>query len=413
MDRVILHSDLNNFYATVEVKENPKLKDVPVVVCGKTEERSGIVLAKNEFAKKFGIKTGDVLWQARQKCPSLVEVPPNFPQYVYYSKKVRDIYYRYTDMVEPFGIDECWLDVTGSTNLFGTGEEIANKIRQDVKEELGLTVSIGVSFNKIFAKLGSDMKKPDATTVITKDNFKTKVWECEASDLLGVGRATTRKLSSLGIYKIGDIAKMDFKILEKVLGKNGGALWKYSNALDNSPVGLMGQMPLIKTIGNSVTCLFDLQKDEEVWQVFLALSQDVASRLRKNGLKSSCIQISIKNKVLNFEEHQARFISPTRYSKRIAEKAFEIFKNNYRWEEDIRALGVRATCLVSDLESEQIVIFGNQQKIQKMEELETKLDKVRERYGNDALLPATLIQKIPFNRKTQIPSVLPGSFDIL
>ena len=229
MSRSILHCDMNNFYASVECMLDPVLKKYPVAVCGSVEERHGIVLAKNYAAKAFGIKTGDAVWQAKQKCRNLVVVPPHFEEYIKYSKLARSVYSRYTDQVEPYGMDECWLDVSGTENIFGSPEKVANDIRETIKFELGLTISVGVSFNKIFAKLGSDMKKPDAVTVIPKDTFRDKIWGLPAADLLGVGRATQRVLDSYCIRTIGDLAKTDPDFLNRRLGKNGIALWQYAN----------------------------------------------------------------------------------------------------------------------------------------------------------------------------------------
>ena len=215
--RVILHSDMNSFYASVEMMLDPSLKGKAVAVCGATEDRHGIVLAKSELAKKAGVKTGMVNWEAKQRCPGLILVPPQYDQYLKYSKLAHQIYYRYTDLVEPFGMDECWLDLTGS-GAYGTGMEIAQKIRTACREELGLTVSIGVSFNKIFAKLGSDLKKPDAVTQITKEDFREKVWPLAAAELIYVGRATEAKLARYGVHTIGELAAIPPEILQKWFG---------------------------------------------------------------------------------------------------------------------------------------------------------------------------------------------------
>ena len=246
--RTILHSDLNNFYASVELLKHPECKDLPVAVTGSVEDRHGIVLAKNQIAKSFGVKTGEVIWQAKNKCKNLVTLPADFDAYTKISRAVREIYARFTDHIEPFGIDECWLDVTDSLKLFGSGEQIAESIRQAVKDEIGVTVSIGVSFNKVFAKLGSDMKKPDAITVISQENFKNKVWVLPVEELLYVGKATKRKLNTLGIHTIGDLAKTDKKIISNMLGVWGRTLHNYANGLDDSPVGARNDGE-IKSIG--------------------------------------------------------------------------------------------------------------------------------------------------------------------
>ena len=254
MQRVILHCDMNNFYASVECMLNPELKNKPVAVCGSVEERHGIVLAKNYAAKAFGVSTGEAIWQAKQKCQDLVIVEPHYEQYMKFSKLAREIYGRYTDQIEPYGMDECWLDVTGS-GCMGTGFEIADEIRRTVKFELGLTISAGVSFNKIFAKLGSDMKKPDAITCIEADSFREKIWCLPASDLLGVGRATEKVLSGYGIHTIGELAATSDDFLKCRLGKNGLAIKKYANGLDDSPVMLSDYVSPVKSIGHGITTM--------------------------------------------------------------------------------------------------------------------------------------------------------------
>ena len=258
-ERTILHSDMNCFYASVEMMLDPSLRGKAVAVCGSTENRHGIVLAKSELAKRAGVKTGMVNWEARQCCPNLIMVKPQYEQYLKYSELARNIYQRYTDQVEPYGMDECWLDVTASRGVCGTGMEIAEKIRQTVKEELGLTVSIGVSFNKIFAKLGSDMKKPDAITEIRKDEFKEKIWPLPASDLLFVGKATTAKLAQYGITTIGGIANADPMMLKRLLGVNGLGLWRSASGLDDTPVMHRDFVSPMKSIGHGITCTADLE----------------------------------------------------------------------------------------------------------------------------------------------------------
>lgn len=277
MERAILHSDLNCFYASVEMMLDPSLRGKAVAVCGSTEDRHGIVLAKSEKAKKAGVKTGMVNWEARQQCPDLIVVPPQYDQYLKYSKLTQAIYQRYTDLIEPFGMDECWLDVTGSRMVCGDAMTIAENIRRSVREELGLTVSIGVSYNKIFAKLGSDMKKPDAITEICKDTFKDKVWPLDCSEMIYCGRATTAKLAKYCIYTIGDIAQTDPNFLKQLLGVNGLALWRYANGTDTSRVMHKDFVSPVKSVGHGITCIADLETEEEVWKVILSLCQDILS----------------------------------------------------------------------------------------------------------------------------------------
>ena len=264
MDPIILHSDMNNFYASVEILYDPSLNGRPVAVAGDEEARHGIVLAKNDLAKQFGIRTGQVLWEARQQCPELICVPAHYERYLHFSALARDIYISYTDQVEAFGLDECWLDVTGSVGLFGDGVTIANDIRARIRRELGLTVSVGVSYNKVFAKLGSDMKKPDATSVITPDNFRETAWRLPVSDLLYVGPATTRKLAQFGIHTIGALAQADQGFLYSLLGKNGIMLHRFANGQDHSGVRRYYAVPPMKSIGNSTTAPRDLVSEDDV-----------------------------------------------------------------------------------------------------------------------------------------------------
>ena len=271
---------MNNFYASVECMLDPVLKKYPVAVCGSVEERHGIVLAKNYAAKAFGIKTGDAVWQAKQKCRNLVVVPPHFEEYIKYSKLARNVYQRYTDQVEPYGMDECWLDISGTDYTFGSPEKVANDIRETIKFELGLTISVGVSFNKIFAKLGSDMKNAGCCDGHTERHFPRQNMGLPAADLLGVGRATQRVLDSYCIRTIGDLAKTDPDFLNRRLGKNGIALWQYANGNDRSRVMNADFVSPVKSVGHGITTIEDLENDEQVWPVFLELTQDIGHKLR-------------------------------------------------------------------------------------------------------------------------------------
>ena len=326
-ERVILHSDMNSFYASVEMMLNPELKGKPVAVCGSTEERHGIVLAKSDLAKKAGVKTGMVNWEARQLCPGLVVVPPQYDQYLKYSKLARQIYHRYTDLVEPYGMDECWLDVTGS-GVCGTGMEIAEAIRQTTKDELGLTVSIGVSFNKIFAKLGSDYKKPDAITTMYEDEFQRKAWCLPVSDLLYVGIATNKKLYSMGIRTIGDLAESDETLLVRKLGKMGSILWAFANGYDESPVKLENTSAPVKSVGNSTTTPKDMETDEDVKIVLYILAESVAARLRENGFRCRTVEISVRDKELFHFSKQVKLQNASNITKEIAEAGYRLYKAN-------------------------------------------------------------------------------------
>ncbi len=387
--RTILHSDLNNFYASVETLKHPEYKGVPLVVCGKVEDRHGIVLAKNQIAKEYGIKTGDVLWEAKKKCKDVVAVTADHASYEKVSKEVRKIYERFTDHIEPFGIDECWLDLTDCVKNFGTGEEIAQKIRRAVKEEIGITVSIGVSFNKIFAKLGSDMKKPDAITVINQENFKKKVWKLDAKELLFVGNSTFDKLKSIGVHTIGDIASTDQNILERLLGVWGKVLHSYANGLDNSPV--ISKHEDIKSISNSLTYYKDLFSFDEVKTLLLLLSESVATRLRESGLgKANTVRISVTDNTLKGYGKQIKLTHPTSSAIEIANASYKLFESLYKWNSPVRAAGVA----ISDftLGTEQMFFDDNKEKIEKLDRLDIAVDTIRKKYGITSMQRARIMQ---------------------
>ena len=382
--RAILHSDMNAFYASVEMMLNPKLRGKAVAVCGSTEKRHGIVLAKSELAKKAGVKTGMVNWEARQKCPELIMVPPQYDQYLKYSKLAHDIYYRYTDLVEPFGMDECWLDVTGS-NVFGSGMEIAEEIRQAVKDELGLTVSIGVSFNKIFAKLGSDMKKPDAITEITKNNYKEKVWPLSASELIYIGSATEAKLAKHGVRTIGELAAIDPEQLRYWFGINGLKIWKYASGADDSRVMHKDFVSPVKSIGHGITCTADLLNEEEVFKVMLELSQDVGHRLRVHGLAATGVQISIRKNDLHFDQYQCQLPVKTQLPSEIANAGFDLFQKRFCWDTPVRSITIRAINLIPQNEEEQLSIFVDNVRREKRMRLEDAVEDVRRRFGEKSV----------------------------
>lgn len=407
-ERVILHSDLNAFYASVEMMLNPSLRGKAIAVCGSTEDRHGIVLAKSELAKKAGVKTGMVNWEAKQTCPSLIVVPPQYEQYLRFSKLTREIYHRYTDMVEPFGMDECWMDTTGSQMILGSGLKIAEEIRRTTREELGLTVSIGVSYNKIFAKLGSDMKKPDAITVINEDDYKTKVWPLPASDLLYVGRATTKKLARYGITTIGDIAGSHPDFLKHLFGINGIALWKFANGTDTSRVMPTDYYSPVKSIGHGITCTADLENNEDVWKVMLELSQDIGHRLRVHELSARGVQISIRDSELGFKQYQAQLSHPTRSPMEVALKAYSLFEPNFRWATPVRALTVRVIHLIPTTIPQQLDLFDDAVRREKRDKLETAVEEIRRRFGNRAILAASLMGDIKMPRKGVHEVVMPG-----
>ncbi len=378
MDRAVLHSDLNNFYATVEKKLFPDLAGKPIAVCGDREARHGIVLAKSEEAKKFGVKTGDVIWEAERKCPGLIVRPARFPEYVRYSRAVRDIYARYTDLIEPFGIDECWLDVTHS-KIFGSGEEIAERIRREVRKELGLTVSVGVSFNKVFAKLASDLKKPDAVTAVTRDNYREKIWPLPVSDLLFVGKATAKKLSAVGIATIGQLAAAEPEFLGRYLGKWGETLSVYARGEDKSPVRNMNESADLKSIGNSVTYREDIYNYEDIKRLLYVLSESVASRLRSSGLgKADTVHLWVRDKELSNYSFQ-RKVRPTALCGEIAEAAFSLFKSQHTARRAVRGLGVTVSGF--DKGVQQLSIDDLAGDYDKKERAERAVGEIRKKYG--------------------------------
>ena len=388
-DRIILHCDLNNFFASVSLLFNPTLKSLPVAVCGDRENRHGIVLAKNENAKKFGVKTAETISDARRKCPDLVILPPLMDKYREYSKKAHSVYERYTDMIEPFGIDECWLDVTGSTLLFGSGEQIAERIRKDIKNELGITVSVGVSFNKVFAKLGSDMKKPDAVTVISRENYKEKVWPLPVSDLLFAGRKTTEKLRSCGVYTVGDIVVCSDETLIRLLGKNGTELKRWAQGLDSSPVSTPTAEDLPKSVGRSVTGSKDFTSYDDVWATFLTLSRPVSDTLRNHGLYAFGVQVHIRTASLAVKEFSRTYRDSTNSGYIIARRGMEILRANYTFGEPLRSVGIRAIGLKNYESAVQSDIFGNSETIAAQEKIEDSIYMLRKKFGNSSITRAS------------------------
>lgn len=392
-NKQILHSDLNSFYASVECLYNPSIRDKPVAVAGDPEARHGIILTKNQIAKSYGIITGEAIWQAKQKCPGLVVVKPDYPKYLRFARLARAIYGDYSDQIEPFGLDEAWIDVTGSRK--GDGEAIADEIRQRMKEELGITASVGVADNKIFAKLGSDMKKPDATTVITRGNYREKVWRLPAEDLLYVGHATRHKLYRYNILTIGDLAQSDPNLLHSFLGKWGDVLWNFANGYDQSPVTRMGEEAVIKSIGNSTTTPRDLTCYEDVHITLCVLAESVAARLREHGLKCTTVQIYVRDKELSSFERQARLKRPSQVSSDILPLAMQIFSNNYGWEKPVRSIGVRGSDLVSATGEQQLSFLDDDAREERSIRLEKTVDDIRRRFGHFSIQRAVMMTDRP------------------
>ena len=380
-DRVVLHSDCNCFYASVELLHHPELRGKPVAVGGDPESRHGIILTADYTAKKYGVKTGMALWQAKQLCPEITFLPPRMDLYLRFSRMAQEIYADYTDLREPFGCDESWLDVTASASIKGDGELIAKEISNRMKSELGITVSIGVSYNKIFAKLGSDYKKPDAITTMYRNEFKEKVWSLPASDLLYVGRSTTKKLNSIGVKTIGDLATMDEKILVSLLGKMGSVLWGFANGYDNSPVKKENTHATIKSVGNSTTTPRDLTSDEDVKIILYVLSESVAARLRENGFRCKTVEISIRDNELYSFTRQCKLSSATNITEEIAKEAYRLFIANYSWHKPIRSVGVRGADLVTDYYFEQLDMFTDAAMREKQMKVDAAVDDIRRRFG--------------------------------
>lgn len=394
MDRIILHCDCNSFFASVETALNPEYKNVPMAVCGSEENRHGIVLAKNELAKKYGIQTAETVHSARKKCPNLVIASPHYEQYSLYSKRVNEIYREYTELVESFGIDESWLDVTASQRIFGSGEEIAESIRNRIKNEIGITVSIGVSFNKAFAKLGSDYKKPDAVTVISRENFTDIVYPLPVSDLLFVGKRTAKELSRIGVRTIGDLAMLDLDVLENKFGKQGCMLYEYSRGLDSSPVLPTGFKDGVKSISNGLTFKQDLVNNEQCRTGIVFLCCEIGFKLRSRGLKCNTVALTIKDVYLKSIQRQRRLKAPSDIEDEISEAAFGLLCDTWPDKKPIRMLTVSVTGLSdADCSSEQLDIFDNnsEERRKKSRNREEAVDKLRQKFGSSALVRASFI----------------------
>lgn len=390
MDRTILHCDLNSFFASVELLEHPELRDRPVAVCGDPKSRHGIILAKNEPAKKYRIQTAETVWQARKKCPELILLPSHHEKYLYYSKKVNAIYEQYTDLVEPFSVDESWLDVTGTLHLFHTdGKELADRIRRQVHDELGLTISVGVSFNKIFAKMGSDYKKPDATTLITRENFRDLLWQLPINDLIFVGHSAAKALKDLGIKTIGDLARFDRNTLCELLGKQGGILHDYATGNETAPVTPLSQMAGPKSVGSGLTFPHNLKGWEELHAGLALLSDEVAARLRQLNLKCTTVSIAVRDPGFQNISRQKALLSPTYLSRELTQAAMELLTSSWKPGLSVRALTVTAQNLIpADQAGEQLDLLSPSVQRQRTEQLERTMDNIRNKYGKSSIVSA-------------------------
>ncbi len=388
MDRIILHCDLNSFYASVELLSRPDLKDTPTAVCGDPSSRHGIILAKNEAAKQYGVQTAETIWQARKKCPGLVLLPPHHALYRAYSRKVNAIYETYTDLVEPFGIDESWLDVTGTVHLFGGDPRaLADALRARVKRELGLTLSVGVSFNKVFAKLGSDYKKPDATTVISRENWREMVWPLPVGDLLYVGGAARKLLKQYGVETIGALAACRADMLETLMGKMGAQLHGYANGLDRDAVRSRYEPEAVRSVGNGTTFPQNLTTREQVHGGTAMLADAVATRLRQCGLYAGGVQVTVRDPEFRDRSRQTRLPAPTHLIRELTRAAGALVDELWRPPAPVRAITVTAIHLVPAEDAyEQVDLFAAAPlKQEKQEKLEAAMDRIRGKYGADAI----------------------------
>ena len=379
--RVILHCDCNCFFASVEMVAHPEYRNVPMAVCGSKAERHGIVLAKNELAKKAGVSTGEVIWQAKRKCPSLVIAEPHYNLYEEYSAEVNRIFAEYTDMIEPFGIDESWLDVTGSAYLFGSGKKIADEIRQRIKKELGITVSVGVSFNKTFAKLGSDYKKPDATTVITPENYRELLFPLPIGDMLYIGRHTVPRMKLLGINTIGDLASSDVDMLGTQFGKTGRMMYELCNGRDVSPV--ISVPPKAKSYSNGMTFVRDLENERDYRAAVTYLAEKVSFRMRRDRAKCRVAGVAVRDTLLNVTDRRRRMASATSSTDVLINEFWNLLVLNWDVSKPARSITLFCSDVENEFPSEQLKFFysAEETRIMKGESLDASVDKLRERYG--------------------------------
>ena len=385
MERVILHCDANSYYASVECLYTPAIRDKPVAVCGNPDARHGIILTKNPAAKAFGVRTGEAIWQAREKCPELICMPPDYPLYIRFSARMRRIYEQYSDRVESFGLDEAWIDLSNPGVTFRDGVRIADEIRNRVREELGITVSVGVANNKIFAKLGSDLKKPDALTAIPARGFEPIVWDLPVQELLYVGPATRRKLADLGVTTIGELAVCDETILHRRLGKNGLTLKRYASGEDRSPVMPVDFRAAVKSVGNSTTPPHDLTCPDDARCIYYLLAESVAARLREGGFRARCIGISARNTSLVTRSAQLTVSRPTNLTDDLARAAMTLFEQHFSGGFPYRSVGLCCSMLSPDDEPIQLDFTGDENRRMNIERLERAVDDLRRRFGHQII----------------------------
>ena len=385
--RTIFHCDINNCFASIEMAREPNLRGKAIAVCGDPQSRRGIVLAKSEAAKRCGVATGDPLWMACQKCPSIVFVPPHFELYEAYSRELRRYYGRYPPLVEPFGLDECWLDLTDNVRHGTSAEELAETIRTDIKRIFDITVSIGVSFNKVFAKLGSDMKKPDAVTYIPYESFREKIWHLPVSDLLDVGRATARRLRDVGIVRIGQLAQARREGIAKLLGKNGARLWMWANGYDDSPVLSETHTRVRQSLGHGTTLPADATCLAQLRPWIMSLAERIAIGLQGESLAGHGIQVYVRDALLRFETYQYRDDSRYEASESIAKAALGIIAQRYSWDLPVHGVGIRIYDLFDTRAPYQNVLFKHfdAERNARVCRIDSVVASVQEKYGATAL----------------------------
>ena len=382
MGRVILHCDANSYYASVECLYRPEIRDLPVAVAGSAEERHGIILTRNPLARKYGVKTGEAIWQAKQKCPQLVCVPPDYPLYVRFSAKMRAIYEQYSPRVESFGLDEAWIDLSAPGMTLERGARVADEIRLRIRSELGITVSVGVADNKIFAKLGSDYKKPDAVTLLRPQDYAARVFPLPVGALLYVGPSTQRRLAQIGVTTIGALAQCDPALLRLRFGKNGLTLSAFARGEDRSPVMPVDHRAAIKSVGNSTTPPHDLTCMDDARCIFFLLAESVAARLREGGLRARCISISARSTELVTCSRQITLPRATCLAGEIGRTALELFDGRFASAFPLRSVGLNCSMLTPDDAPVQLDFTGDEEKRMQREQLERSIDDLRRRYGH-------------------------------
>ena len=387
-DRIIFHCDCNSFFASCEELLYPELKKVPMAVTGDPENRHGIILAKNQLAKQYSIQTAETIWQAKRKCPDLVCVLAHHGYYGEISKQINQIYLDYTDLTEPASIDESFLDVTNTLHLFGQSPRaLADTIRARVREEIGVTISVGVSFCKTVAKFGSDYQKPDATTVIMREDLPAIFWPAPVGDMLMAGRKTTDRLAAFGIKTIGELAHADREFLKRHLGKTGELLHDWANGRDEEPVRSYYEEREAKSVGNSMTFRRDLKGGAEIRAGLSALADSVAGRLRAEGKKCTVVQVGIKDPSLKTVQKQRTLDRATDLQKEITETAFSLVCACWDLNAPVRLLSVTGAGLIpADENYSQMNLFDPKDADpDKQEKIEDTIDAIRQRYGKTAI----------------------------